>query len=109
MFKHIKKLIHWKVRAPVTAPPGAKQPKMGEPVKYSGNGNHDMFMQWLNQFLNQLRSHYYCSKAADISRLNVLGNYVEGIVANWYAANINPDRMSLGPMEFVHAICMMHQ
>ena len=110
MFKHIKKLIHWKVRAPVTAPPGAKQPKMGEPVKYSGNKNHDSFLLWLNQFLNWLRTHYYCSPDAKFSRLSFLGNYVEGIAADWYAAEIdNPDKMADEPIKFIDAVCMMHR
>ena len=46
-----------------------------------------MFLQWLNQFLNWLRSHYYCGDKVDPSQLNLLGNYVEGIAANWYAAD----------------------
>jgi len=110
MLKCIKRLIYWKVRIPVTAPPGAKQPKMGEPTKYSSSRNHDTFMQWLNQFLNWLRSHYYCGDAADFSRLNFLGNYVEGIAADWYTGDVdNPNKMSMELMKFVDAICMMHR
>jgi hypothetical protein len=109
MLKHIKKLIQWKVGVSLSAPPGAKQPKMGEPAKYSGNRNHNVFLQWLNQFLNWLRSHYYCGEEADFSRLNFLGNYVEGIAADWYAADIdNPEKMTVIPMKFVDAICAMH-
>ena len=110
MLKRIKKLIQWKVGVSLSAPPGAKQPKMGEPAKYSGNRNHDVFLQWLNQFLNWLRSHYYCGEEADFSRLNFLGNYVEGIAADWYAADIdNPEKMTVIPMKFVDAICAMHR
>ena len=110
MLKRIKKLIHWKVGMPITAPPGAKQPKLSEPAKYAGSRNHDAFIQWLNQFLNWLRSHYYCGDEADFSRLNFLGNYVEGIAADWYAADVdNPDKMSVEPMKFVDAVCMMHR
>src|SRR3984885_696820 len=110
MLKRIKKLIQWKVGVSLSAPPGAKQPKMGEPAKYSGNRNHDVFLQWLNQFLNWLRSHYYCGEEADFSRLNFLGNYVEGVAADWYAADIdNPEKMTVIPMKFVDAICAMHR
>ncbi|KIM74144.1 hypothetical protein PILCRDRAFT_14694 [Piloderma croceum F 1598] len=99
MLKQIRRLIHWKVGMSITAPPGSKQPKMGEPHKYSGNRNHDVFLQWLNQFLNWLRSHYYCEDEADPSRLNLLSNYVEGIAADWYAADVdNPDKMTMEPM-----------
>ncbi|KIM75174.1 hypothetical protein PILCRDRAFT_13858 [Piloderma croceum F 1598] len=49
--------------------------------------------------LNWLRSHYYCGDEADPSRLNLLGNYVEGIAADWYAADVdNPDKMTMEPM-----------
>jgi hypothetical protein len=83
---------------------------MSEPSKYSGNRNHEVFLQWLNQFLNWLRSHYYCGDEADVSRLNLLGNYVDGIAAYWYAANIdNPERISTEPMSFIDAICAMHR
>ncbi|KIM72762.1 hypothetical protein PILCRDRAFT_15823 [Piloderma croceum F 1598] len=110
MLKRIRRLIHWKVGMSITAPPGSKQPKMGEPHKYSGNRNHNVFLQWLNQFLNWLRSHYYCGDKADPSRLNLLGNYVEGIAADWYAADVdNPDKMTMEPMRFIDAVCAMHQ
>ena len=110
MLKRIKKLVHWKVGISISAPPGAKQPKMGEPAKYAGNRNHDVFLQWLNQFLNWLRSHYYCGEDADFSRLNFLGNYVDGVAADWYAADVdNPDKMTIEPMKFVDAICAMHR
>jgi hypothetical protein len=82
MLRWICRLIHWKVGMSITAPPGSKQPKMGEPTKYSGNRNHNVFLQWLNQFLNWLRSHYYCGDETDSSRLNLLGNYIEGITAD---------------------------
>ena len=79
-------------------------------VKYSGNRNHDMFLQWLNQFLNLLHSNYYCRDEANLSCLNFLGNYLEGTTADWFVANVdNPDRMSLEPMKFVNAIYMMHR
>jgi hypothetical protein len=69
-----------------------------------------VFLQWLNQFLNWLRNHYYCGDEADYSRLNLLGNYVEGIAADWFAADVDtPDRMTLEPLKFVNAICAMHQ
>ncbi|KIM79283.1 hypothetical protein PILCRDRAFT_10430 [Piloderma croceum F 1598] len=110
MLKRIRRLIHWKVRMSITAPPGSKQPKMGEPHKYSGNRNHDVFLQWLNQFLNWLRSHYYCGDEADPSRLNLLGNYVKGIAADWYAADVdNPDKMTMELMRFIDAVCAMHR
>jgi hypothetical protein len=110
MLRRICRLIQWKVGMSITAPPGSKQPKMGEPTKYSGNRNHDVFLQWLNQFLNWLRSHYYCGDEADSSRLNLLGNYVEGIAADWYAADVdNPDKMAEKPLKFVDAVCAMHR
>jgi hypothetical protein len=92
------------------APPGSKQPKISELHKYAGNKNHDVFLQWLNQFLNWLRNHYYCGDEADFSRLNLLGNYIEGSAADWYAAHVdNPNRIDLEPMKFTDAICTMHQ
>jgi hypothetical protein len=110
MLKHIRKLIIWKVRTPLTAPPGVKQPKVSDPAKYSGNKNHDSFLLWLNQFLNWLRMHYYCGPDAEFSRLSFLGNYVEGIAADWYAAEIdNPDKMADEPIKFIDAVCMMHR
>jgi hypothetical protein len=110
LIKHIKKLIQWKVGLSLIAPPGSKQPKISEPHKYAGNKNHDVFLQWLNQFLNWLRNHYYCGDEADFSRLNLLGNYVEGSAADWYAADVdNPDRIDLEPMKFTDAICAMHR
>jgi hypothetical protein len=57
LIKRIRQLVHWKVGNYISAPAGSKQPKMGEPTKYSGNRNHDVFLQWLNQFLNWLCSH----------------------------------------------------
>jgi hypothetical protein len=105
MLKRIKKLIHWKVGLPLVAPPGSKQPKISEPQKYAGNRNHDVFLQWLNQFLNWLRNYYYCGDEADYSCLNLLGNYIKGIAADWFAADVdNPDRMTLKPLKFVNAI-----
>jgi hypothetical protein len=53
--------------------------------------------------------HYYCGDEADLSGLNFLGNYLEGTAADWFAANAdNPDHMSLEPMQFIDAICIMH-
>src|SRR6202050_1684791 len=110
LLKRIQHLIHWKVGCTIVALQGSKQPKMGEPSKYTGNRNHDVFIQWLNQFLNWLQSHYHCGEEADFSRLNFLGNYLEGIAANWFAADVdNPDKLSLEPMKFVDAICAMHR
>ena len=109
MIRRIRQLVHWKVGNYISAPTGSKQPKMGEPTKYSGSRNHDAFLQWLNQFLNWLRSHYYCGDEADYSRLNLLGNYLEGTAADWFAADVdNPDRMPVEPMKFIDAICAMH-
>jgi hypothetical protein len=94
----------------MVAPPGSKQPKMSELSKYSGNRNHEVSLQWLNQFLNRLRSHYYCGDEADISCLNLLGNYVGGVATDWYTANIdNPEHISAKPMSFIDAIYAMHQ
>ena len=94
----------------MTAPAGSKQPKMGEPSKYSGNRNHDVFLQWLNQFLNWLRSHYHCGDNVDFSRINFLGNYLDGVAANWFAADIdNPDKVMDAPITFIDAICAMHR
>jgi len=110
MLKRIQRLIIWKVGQHMVAPPGSKQPKLSEPYKYSGNRNHEIFLQWLNQFLNWLRSHYYCGDEADISRLNLLGNYVDGVAADWYAADIdNPERTTAESLSFVDAICAMHR
>ena len=62
------------------------------------------------QFLNWLHSHYHCGDEADLSRLNFLGNHLEGTATDWFAANVdNPDRMSLEPMKFINAICMMYR
>ena len=58
---------------------------------------------------NWLRSDYYCGNKADSSRLNLLGNYVEGITTNWYAADVdNPDKMTEKPLKFIDAVCAMH-
>jgi hypothetical protein len=93
----------------MVAPPGSKQPKMLELSKYSGNRNHEVFLQWLNQFLNWLRSHYYRVDEANISCLNLLGNYINGVAANWYTTDIdNPERTLAEPMSFIDAICAMH-
>src|SRR6202050_4896747 len=110
LIKRIQHWIHWKVGRTIVAPQGSKQPKMGEPLKYAGNRNRDVFVQWLNQFLNWLQSHYQCGEEVDFSCLNFLGNYLEGIAADWFAADVdNPDKLSLEPMKFVNAICAMHR
>src|ERR1700683_3256280 len=110
LLRRIQHLIHWKVGRTIVAPQGSKQPKMGEPLKYAKNQNHNVFVQWLNQFLNWLRSHYHCGEEVDFSRLNFLSNYLEGIAADWFAADVdNPDKLSLEPMKFVNAICAMHR
>jgi hypothetical protein len=110
LLKRIHKLIEWKVGRAMTAPIGSKQPKMGEPSKYSGNRNHDVFLQWLNQFLNWLRSHYHCGEDADFSHINFLGSYLDGVAANWFAADVdNPDKVMDAPITFVDAICAMHR
>src|SRR5882762_6721145 len=94
LLKRICKLIEWKVGRTITAPTSSKQPKMGEPSKYSGNRNHDVFPQWLNQFLNWLRSHYHCGEDTDFSRVNFLGSYLDGVAANWFAADVdNPNKV----------------
>ena len=109
MLKHIQQLIKWKVGQHTGAPPGSKQPKLLEPYKYSGNRNHEIFLQWLNQFLNWLRSHYYCEDEANILCLNLLGNYVNRVATDWYAADIdNPECMMAESLSFVNAICAMH-
>ena len=93
----------------MVAPPGSKQPKLSEPYKYSGNRNHEIFLQWLNQFLNWLRSHYYCGDKANVSCLNLLRNYINGVAADWYAANVdNPECTTVESQSFVDAICAMH-
>ena len=110
MLKRIQRLIKWKVGQHMVAPPGSKQPKLSEPYKYSGNRNHEIFLQWLNQFLNWLRSHYYCGDEADVLCLNLLGNYVDGVAADWYAADIdNPECTTVESQSFVDAICAMHR
>jgi hypothetical protein len=107
LLKRICKLIEWKVGRAMTAPTGFKQPKMREPSKYSGNRNHDVFLQWLNQFLNWLRSHYYCREDTDFSRINSLGSYPDGVAADWFAADVdNPNEVMDAPITFVDAICI---
>ena len=45
----------------------------------------------------------------DYSRLNFLGNYLEGAAADWFVADIDsPDHMSIEPIKFFNAICLMH-
>src|SRR5882762_9595748 len=110
LLKRICKLIEWKVSRAMTAPTGSKQPKMGELSKYSGNRNHNVFLQWLNQFLNWLRSHYHCGEDADFSCVNFLGSYLDRVAADWFAADVdNPDKVMDVPITFVDAICAMHQ
>jgi hypothetical protein len=109
LLKRIRKLIDWKVGRTMTAPAGSKQPKMGELSKYLGNRNHNV-LQWLNQFLNWLRSHYHCGDDVDFSRINFLGNYLDGVAADWFAADIdNPDKVMDAPITFIDAICAMHR
>src|SRR5882762_1957178 len=109
LLKRICKLIEWKVSRAMTAPTGSKQPKMGELSKYSGNRNHNVFLQWLNQFLNWLRSHYHCGEDADFSCVNFLGSYLDRVAADWFAADVdNPDKVMDVPITFVDAICAMH-
>src|SRR6202790_2177983 len=110
LLKRIRKLIEWKVGRTMAAPAGSKQPKMGEPSKYLGNRNHDVFLQWLNQFLNWLRSHYHCRDNADFSRVNFLGSYLDGVAADWFAVDVdNPDKVMDAPITFIDAICAMHR
>src|ERR1700729_1921895 len=109
LLKRIQQLISWKVGRTMVAPHGSKQPKMGEPSKYASNQNHDVFIQWLNQFVNWLRSLYYCGEEADFSWLHFLGNYLEGVTADWFAADIdNPENASKAPWSFIDVICAMH-
>jgi hypothetical protein len=109
LLKRIQQLISWKVGCTMVAPHGSKQPKMGEPSKCASNQNHDVFIQWLNQFLNWLRSHYYCGEEADFSQLHFLGNYLEGIAADWFAVDIdNPKNTLKAPWSFINVICAMH-
>jgi hypothetical protein len=57
-----------------------------------------------------LRSHYYCGDNADVSCLDLLSNYIDSVVADWYTANIdNPECMTAEPMSFVNDICTLHQ
>src|ERR1700679_581 len=89
LLKRIQQLIDWKVRCTIVASHGSKQPKMGGPSKYAGNQNHDVFIQWLNQFLNWLRSHYYCGEEADFLWIHFLGNYLEEIAADLFTVYID--------------------
>jgi hypothetical protein len=42
--------------------------------------------------------------------VNLLGNYLEGSALDWYTAEIdNPDIRNGRPMEFIDAICGLHQ
>jgi len=108
--RYYSREIDWKVSRTMTAPSSSKQPKMGEPSKYSGNRNHDVFLQWLNQFLNWLRSHYHCGDNADFSLINFLENYLDRVAADWFAANINnPDKVMDAPFTFIDAICAIHR
>jgi hypothetical protein len=60
--------------------------------------------------LNWLRSHYHCGDDADFSRINFLGNYLDGVAADWFAADIdNPDKVMDAPITFIDAICAMHR
>jgi len=72
-----------------------KTTKMGEPNKYSRKlGIHDVFYSGSTNFLNWLRSHSSAeTKAGDPISIKLLGKYVEGIAADWYAADVgNPDQ-----------------
>jgi hypothetical protein len=93
----------------MTAPTSFKQPKMGEPSKYSGNRNHDVFLQWLNQFLNWLRNHYHCGEDTDFSHVNFLGSYLDGVAADWFATDVdNPDKVMdvPNPLSMQYPLCI---
>lgn len=105
----IIKLIEWRVGTTMTAPPGVKQPKIGEPEKFSGTSDHELFLRWLEKFLSWLRSHYLCGPDVDSTRLNLLGNFLSGSALEWYNADIDHPEANDGiPYSFEEAICHMH-
>ena len=109
MLAKVRRNVEWKVGNPITAPMGAKHPKISEPNKYSGNRSHDNFCNWLDQFLNWLRAHYISGIESDGTRINLLGNYLDGAALDWYAAEIdNPDMRAGSPILFIDAICALH-
>ena len=110
MLTKVRRIVDWKVGSDLSAPSGTKQPKLSEPMKYSGNRSHDNFCTWLDQFLNWLRSHYISGSSTDVTRLNLLGNYLEGAALDWYTAEIdNPERGDGTPILFIDAICALHK
>ncbi|KZP08309.1 hypothetical protein FIBSPDRAFT_710927, partial [Athelia psychrophila] len=91
-------------------PPGFKTPRISEPGKYSGDYDHQKFMDWLHDLLNWQRASNMGGPDMDATRINFLGIYLSGAANDWFFMEIdNPRRHQDDSIKFSDCICAMHR
>lgn len=102
--------IEFKVGDTIVLPPGFKTPRISEPGRYSGDHDHQKFMDWLHDLLNWQRASNMGGVGMDATRINFLGIYLTGAANDWFFMEIdNPRRHQDNSITFSDCICAMHR
>ncbi|KAJ7204888.1 hypothetical protein B0H12DRAFT_1243566 [Mycena haematopus] len=101
-----------KLGSRIDLPPNVRTPKVAEPVKYSGEDDHDFFtIVFLEKLLAWMRTGNYGGFDLDAYRVVLLQSYLDGEAHRWYVNEINEYSGENGgeSPEFAEVICVLHR
>lgn len=82
---------------------------MKEPEKYGGDDGHEVFVNWLDSFLNWLRSQQISGPELDSYMLDLLPRYLEGDALEWFMQTFDSPDRQVHKGTFTGAICATHK
>ncbi|KAK7035666.1 hypothetical protein R3P38DRAFT_2518397, partial [Favolaschia claudopus] len=108
----IRETIAIKVGSRIDLPPNVRPPKVAEPVKYSGEDDHDFFtVSFLEKLLAWFRAGNYGGPDLDTYRVVLLQSYLTDEAHRWYVSETETyarENDGASP-EFADLICALHQ
>ncbi|KAJ7199514.1 hypothetical protein B0H12DRAFT_1081391 [Mycena haematopus] len=107
----LRETIDNKLSIRLDLPPNVRTPRVSEPVKYSGEDDHDFFtVVFLEKLLAWMRAGNFGGPELDAYRVVLLQSYLDGEAHRWYITEINEYSKENGgdSPEFAEVICSLH-
>ncbi|KDQ59354.1 hypothetical protein JAAARDRAFT_192858 [Jaapia argillacea MUCL 33604] len=102
-------MIQEKMGFRLTEVPQLKNLKVPAPELYNGQDDIDIFEEWLQKLLRWLCLYRITGPELDYERLQILGQYVKGLAADWYNQEVDAPYRRVRAWSFESAIVGLHR